>query len=201
MKILYVIPYFAPKHGGDVNVCYNLIKQLVKRGHEVTIITTDFEFDDEYAKSIVGAHVNTFKCIVNLNSFLYSPKMKKWLRNNIKDFNIVHLHTYRSYQNNVIHQYTKKYKIPYVVQAHGSLPIMIQKQKLKKIYDRLWGHKILTNASRVLALNSTEADQYREMGVNGNNIVMIPNGIDQCKFENLPTKGQFKKRYGTYWGK
>jgi len=49
MNILYVLPYFNPKNGGDVNVCANIAKQFVKRGHEVTILTTDFEIDVDEA--------------------------------------------------------------------------------------------------------------------------------------------------------
>jgi glycogen synthase len=45
MKILQVIPFFSPKFGGSLTVAYNLSKELAKRNHEVTIITTYFEFD------------------------------------------------------------------------------------------------------------------------------------------------------------
>jgi len=31
MKILQVIPFFSPRFGGDVNVCYNLSKYLAKK--------------------------------------------------------------------------------------------------------------------------------------------------------------------------
>lgn len=67
MKILQLIPYFTPKRGGDVNVCYNLSKQLAKGGRDVTIITTDFEFDEIYAKSLefLGIKVLSFHCIAN----------------------------------------------------------------------------------------------------------------------------------------
>jgi len=66
MRILQVIPYFTPKRGGDVNVVYNLSKQLVSRGHEVTVITTDFEFDEGYAKSLARVRIIPFKVIVRI---------------------------------------------------------------------------------------------------------------------------------------
>jgi len=108
MKILQVIPFFTPARGGSVTVSYYLSKELSKSGHEVTIITTDFEFDEEYAKSIEGVNVISFKCIANHGLFLYSPSMKKWLRDNINNFDVVHLHNFRSYQNNVVYKYAKK---------------------------------------------------------------------------------------------
>lgn len=134
MKILQVVPFFTPARGGSVVVVYYLSEELSKRGHEVTIITTDFEFDEEYAKAIEkkGVKVIVFKCVANIGLFLLSPGMKKWLIEEIKEFDIVHLHNLRSYQNVIIHRHAEKYGIPYVLQAHGSVSRIIEKQKLKK---------------------------------------------------------------------
>ena len=196
MKILHVIPYFTPKRGGDVNVCYNLSKQLVESGHEVTILTTDFEFNEKYAKSLKSVKVITFNCIANLSLFLYSPEIKKWLGENIKYFDVIHLHTYRSYQNNIVHNYSKKYKIPYVLQAHGSVLPFFTKQRLKKLYDLVWGNRILKDASKVIALTKTEAEQYKKMSVDENRIGVVPNGINLSEYENLPDNGIFRSKYG-----
>jgi hypothetical protein len=42
-KILQIIPYFvsAWDRGGPLNVAYNLSKELMKRGHEINVYTTD----------------------------------------------------------------------------------------------------------------------------------------------------------------
>lgn len=196
MRILQVISYFTPRKGGDVNVCCNISKQLAMRGHEVTVITTDLEFDNEYAESIrkLGVKVIPFSCVANISMFLMSPSIKNWLKANIYQYNVIHMHNFRSYQNNEVLHYAKKYNVPYVLQAHGSLPYFA-KQNLKKLYDFVWGNKILHNASRVIALHKTEADQYKKMGVVENKIEIIPNGIDLSEYERLPERGQFRKRY------
>lgn len=197
MKILQVIAYFTPKRGGDVNVCYNISKQLALRGHDVTIITSDFEFDQNYADSIkeFGVRVIPFHCIANLSLFLVSPSIKKWLKANIDKYDIIHMHNYRSYQNNHIHYFARKYKVPYILQAHGSILPIFAKQHLKILYDFVWGNRILQDAAKVIALNKTEVDQYMKMGVSNNKIEVIPNGIDLFEFENLPKKGQFKRKF------
>ena len=183
--------------GGDVNVCYNLSKQLAKRGHDVIIITTDFEFDKGYAKILeeMGASVIPFHTMVNIKLFLISPNMNKWLKKEIKDFDVIHVHNFRSYQNVIVYRYAKKYGIPYVLQAHGSLPRIIEKQMLKKIYDWVWGTKMLNAASTLIALTETEAEQYGEMGVYEDKIKIVPNGIDLSEYDNLPEKGEFRKKY------
>lgn len=195
MKILQVIPYFTPKRGGDVNVVYNLSRQLIKKGHGVTIITTDFEFEKGYAKTLNKIQVIPFKCIANIGLFLISPSMKKWLKRNIKNFDIIHLHDFRSYQNYIVHYYAKKHDIPYILQAHGSVLPFFQKQKFKKLYDWVWGYRILREASKVIALTKTEAEQYKKMGVDEDKIEIVPNGIDLSEYENLPEKGEFRKKY------
>lgn len=179
MKILQVIQFFAPQFGGTVNVVYNLSKELSKRGHDVTIITTDFEFDEEYSKSIekYGVKVIPFNCILNLSSFFYSPSMKKWLSTNITKFDAVHMHNFRSYQNNVVYKYVIKHKIPYVLQAHGSILQIFQKKSLKKLYDVFYGKKILKNAAKLIAVSDLEKEQYKKLGICESRIEKIPNGL------------------------
>jgi glycosyltransferase involved in cell wall biosynthesis len=195
MKILQVIPYFTPKRGGDVNVVYNISKHLMKIGHEITIVTTNFEFDKDYANSLDGINVIPFKSIANIGMMLFSPAMKKWLRNEIRKFDVIHLHTFRSYQNNLICYYTKKFGIPYVLQAHGSVLPFFARQRSKKIFDKIWGYGILKDAAKVIALNKTEVEQYKKMGVDEDKIEIVPNGIDLSEYRNLPRKGEFRSKY------
>jgi glycosyltransferase involved in cell wall biosynthesis len=195
MKILHVIPYFNPKRGGDVNVCYNLAKHLAKKGHEVTIYTTDYEYDEEFSKSLKDVKIVSFHCRFNLALFLYTPKIKKTLKREIKNFDIVHLHGFRTYQNAIVSHFAKKHNVSCILQAHGDMPIILEKQKLKKLYDYIWGNKILKYISKAIALTDLEVEQYKEFGVNESKIEIIPNGIDLSIFVNLPKKGKFREKY------
>lgn len=197
MKILQVTQRFNPKHGGGVNVVFNLSKYLAKRGHEVTIISTDCGFDEKYAESIrkEGVEMIPFRGITNVCLFIPSPDMKKWLAENINNYDIIHLNAARAYQNNIVYKYAKKYNIPYVLQAHGSVLRIVERQRLKKIYDLVWGYKILRETSKVIALSYTEAEAYKVMGVNEGKVEIVPNGVDLSKFSDLPEKGEFRKKY------
>jgi len=113
----------------------------------------------------------------------------------VRNFDIVHIHGYRTFQNLVIYHFVKKYKIPYVLQAHGSLPRTMVKKKLKLVYDLFFGYRLLRDASKVVALSRVEADQYRAMGVPEEKIEVIPNGIDLSEYAELPPKGAFKKKF------
>lgn len=198
MKILQVIQFFTPARGGSVAVPYTLSKELAKKGHDVTIITSDFEFDKEYAGSIekYGVNVIPFKCTINIASLMYSPKMKEWLKENLNDFDIIHMHNYRTYQNNIVYYYAKKMNIPYILQAHGSLMEFVQKKELKKVYDFFLGHKLLKNAEKLIAVSGIESKQYQKIGLDEQKIVVIPNSLDLNRLRNLPEKGSFKTKLG-----
>ena len=85
MKILQVIPCFAPAwdYGGPLRVCYELSKELVQRGHEVTVYTTDaFNSKNRITKSeevIDGIRVRRFKnlsnSLANKHNIFLSPDM------------------------------------------------------------------------------------------------------------------------------
>jgi len=46
MRILYVTPTFVPSHfGGVKEVSYQLSKNMVQRGHDVVVFTTDADSD------------------------------------------------------------------------------------------------------------------------------------------------------------
>lgn len=197
MKILHVIPYFTPRRGGDVTVCSNLAKQMSLEGHDVTVITTDFELDHNFADSHreMGVQVVPFKTYVNIALFLYSPLMMTWLRDNLKTYDIVHLHDFRTYQNNVVSQWAKKFGVPYVLQPHGSLPRIIEKQVLKKIYDLNWGKRLVTRAAAVIAVSEAEIQQIISMGWENTRLFTVPNGVDIEKFSQPVADGRFRERY------
>ena len=200
MKILHVIPFFSPKFGGSVTVCYELSKELVRHNHDVTVITTDFGFDMDYADSIRAEKVDVipFHNLVNFGLFLYSPSMKKWLKKNLHLYDVIHLHNYRSYQNNIVCKYAKKFNVPYVVQPHGSLPRLVEKKGLKKFYDLVWGNNILKCASNIIAVSGSEVEQFRQVGIPDEMITVIPNGVTYISPTDLPPAGQFREQYGIH---
>ena len=204
MKILQVIPYFYPAwtYGGPVRIAYELSKRLVERGHDVTVYTTDALDKSSRLRSggktldIDGIKVYYFKNLSNnlaFNHHLFiSPGMILPMRGKCQNFDILHLHDFRGFQSLVAHHYAKKHGLPYVLQAHGEIPRIAQKQMLKKMFDLFIGYKILRDASKVIAVTKTEAEQYESMSVSEDKIEIIPNGIDLSEFENLPKRGEFR---------
>ena len=206
MKILHVASFFKPswEAGGIVRVCYEQSVQLVARGHDVTVYTTDgFKHRLKVKKNkrlnVDGIKVYYFRNLSNIlaRTNLCIPYFLPYVaKKELQNFDIIHIHTLRGLNALPIWYYAKKYKIPYVLQAHGSVLPFFQKQGLKNLFDLLFGYRILNDASKVIALTNTEAEQYIKMGVDKNKIEIVPNGIDLSKYENLPDKGIFRMKYG-----
>jgi len=206
MKILQVVPYFPPAYafGGPVKVAYQISKELIKKGHEVVVYTTDVkDFDSRLEMNsnniVEGMKVHRFRnlslTLVKKLKLFITPQFALSAGKEVKEFDIIHLHEYRTFQNIIIRHYACKYGVPYVLQAHGSLPRIMAWRKLKWTYDLFFGYRLLRDASKVIALSRVEAEQYRIMGVLEEKIAIIPNGIDLSEYAELSPRGAFKRKF------
>lgn len=201
MKILQLFDFFSPHGGGTVNLLYKLSQALAQRGHEVVIYTSDFKLDQEYIDSLREVKVYPFHCLSSLAEFYLTPGMVGEARKRLKDFDIIHLHCFRSFQNIVIHHYAMKCGIPYVLDTHGSLPRRVAGERgvkwlLRWLFDVASGRRILRDATRVIAGNGFGASEYMGVGIEDEKIALIPYFFPIEDFCDLPSPGQFRNRYG-----
>lgn len=206
MKILEVVPVFSDPFGGPVTVVRSISKELAKR-HEVVVYTTtalDPKHDlDPHEEEANGYRVIYFKrtlkqlCYSGLFGQLnLSYGMMQAVKKNLREFDVVHIHSWRQFPDVLVHHYAKKYGIRYILQTHGSLPRIYTKNELKWLYDVFFGFRLLNDASSVIALSQTERWQFRSMGVPEDKIAIVPNGIDLTGYDSIPVDGSFKKKAG-----
>jgi rhamnosyl/mannosyltransferase len=122
MKILNVIAYFHPHEGGAETVCLNLSREMVARGHQVTVMTSNIS-----SSVIPDIKENTTMLegikIIRLNSVVLPGRLPYMigLGNKIveyNDFDIVNVHTpYPSIAREIIKVHDKL-KVPIVVTHH-----------------------------------------------------------------------------------
>jgi glycosyltransferase involved in cell wall biosynthesis len=203
MKILQVCSKFHHSvASGSTKVAYDISRELAKKGHSVTVYTSNMR--DKYAKigsrfeKVEGVSVHRFQSIGTAATremeIFITPNIIARLKNDIHLFGVIHLHEYRNFQNIIVYYFARRYGIPYILQAHGSIP-RIGKRFRKWLYDVLFGYRLLRDASKVIALSEIEAKEYAQAGVSRAKIAIIPNGIDLEEYRNLPPKGTFRKRF------
>lgn len=200
MRILQVIPVFYARSGGPVKVVRSLSKELAKE-HQVTVYTTSaLDSKHDFQKSpksveLDGFRIKYFPRMPIFTDFNISPTMAKAVQRNLQKYDIVHLHSWRQFQDMIIHHYANKYKVPYLINTHGSLRRIIAKRRLKWLYDMLFGYRVLRDASKVIASNSMEAEEQKRWGVPNEKIEILPNGIDLSEYSDLPPRESFRKEF------
>lgn len=205
-KILIIIstPPFAWETGGCARGTYEMCKELAKT-NTVNLLTTDiYTPTKRYDQNKLIEVIDNVKIIrFNVLSYYLAWKykiylslgMNKFIKNKVKEYDVVHLHDLISPQAVVTAYYCKKFNIPYVFSAHGSLFWLKQNGILNKLYYK-FGLNIIKEASKLIALNDIEKNQYIELGGDPKNIEIVPNSIDNKDYENLPKPGHFRKKYG-----
>ncbi len=195
MKILEVTNLFSPMYGGVPAAAFQISKHLAKRGHNVTLYTSDFDVSQEYINSIPQVKVKAFKTVSSIANFHFTPDMVRTAKKEVGTFDVIHLHNFRTYQNIVVAQYANRGGAPYVLQAYGGVLPVFQKQGMKKIFDLFWGYSLLRNAGAVVAGGEAEVEEYRKMGVVPEKIVIGPHLYEVEPFRKLPPCGQFRQKF------
>lgn len=208
MNILHVTLGFLPAvgWGGPVQIVYNNARELILRGHRVTVYCTNLF--DKHRK--IQPH--TFEDVVDDIRVVYfdawripfwrgtlgpvwCPDLPSRLRRELPSFDIVHLNGYRNPMNLQIVNTLESSHTPLVVQPHGAMPIIVNSFFVKRMYDLLLGKRELARAQAFIALQDSEREQILAHGVPAKKIVVIPNGLDpQTRTLNVQP-GFFRRRY------
>ncbi|WP_292520015.1 glycosyltransferase [Methanoculleus sp.] len=207
MKILQVTPFFKPiwESGGVARVAYDIAHNLHAKGHEITVYTTNRsiypnDLPTNRLTSVDGMNVYYFENLRRYLPITAPPVMPYYMpaiaRREIAQFDVIHIHDHRTLLTVIASHYGRKYGVPYVLQAHGALPQDTGSRRMKRLYDMVWARKVILGAAGVIALNETEAERYREVGVDEERITIVPNGIDLAEYPNLPPRGRFRAAWG-----
>ena len=208
MNILQVAPLFtaSPQDFGSgvVRVVYQVSKELVKRGHAVTICTSssaDGVSSHKQIKNTInpvildGIRVFFFPYSISYNLFYFTPQVLPYLKKNLDTFDVAHLHDVRSFQSIITHHYARERGFPYVLQLHGSYLGTIKGSKLMWLLDTVLSNKVLRDSKRVIALTNTEVEYYRKKGIASGAIDVVGNGVEIPQYCGETAAGRFREKF------
>lgn len=177
LKILQIVPYFLPYHGGQERYVYNLSKYLVKMGHEVHVATSNYP-DNGKDEIIDGITIKRYKCLARPLGNPLTPGMLL-LGNEIKKFDIVHTHNEHSFAAMVAAYIRRRTDVPLILTCHGQL-IFGSKMAdyFEKVYSRIIGRGIFKAADRIISLSSSDLNYISSLGIDSKKISILPNAID-----------------------
>lgn len=181
MKIAQITPYFLPHTGGVERYVYNLSKRLISEGHTVEVITSNVP-EGRTFDVVDGIPVRRLRCIGEplRNPFVPSVFL---LLDELKKFDIIHVHNLYSSLALSIPLLKKFCKIPLVLTHHGRLvygdPV---KDTCVKIYEKSIKKIILKFVDSTVVLSESDAQYILSSKLSNGNIKILPNAINPADF-------------------
>ncbi len=205
MKILKLLVRFPPAPGGVEFQRLRILKELVKRGHDVEVFCSDLyteipwkRLDGPYSL-VEDIPVRRFKAYSLPGELKYSlmPSMiaavlkGKW--------DIVHAHSYGFYPSHVgaIAKRTGRGQFVFTPHLHPGSTTWggERRRRARGLYDKYLSKRVISAANKIICVSEGEMKYAVESGIDSEKIVIVPDCVDVSRFEGLK-EGSFKMKYG-----
>ena len=210
LEILHVTPYCedAWAYGGIPRVVGALGEGLARRGHRVSVLTTDARdgrsrLPRHAWQTASGVEVRAFRNLSNVAAyhlqFFVPPGLAIALRSkrfDVTRFDIAHLHGCHHLPGVWASRALGRAGVPYVLSPHGTALRIERRRAAKWLFDITLGRRVLPKAARVAVVSEAERLQLRGLGVEAARLRHLPNPLQLEEFDRLPPRGRFRATYG-----
>ena len=151
MKILHIIPSVNPEGGGPIEGITQLSPVMITHSCKIEILSLDAPDSAAVKECPMTVHAMG----PGLGLYGYSSKLKPWLNDHIKDFDIFIVNGIWQYHSFAAHSVFKKHNQAYYLFTHGMLDPWFKRayplKHLKKCLYWLWGeYPVIRDAKKVL---------------------------------------------------
>lgn len=207
MRILHVVPYYeqAWAYGGIPRLATTMTRALARRGHRVTVCTTDV--CDERSRASAekangdGLDVRMFRNLSNSLAYhlqFFTPLgLRRYMRRAAATFDVAHIHACHNLPGVIAAAELSRAGVPYVISPNGTAVPIERRIVAKRLFALSAGRSILPGAARVVAVSQAEARQLRVMGLSEAAIAQIPNPLDTSEFDCAVDADRFRTRMHT----
>jgi glycosyltransferase involved in cell wall biosynthesis len=189
LRILHVVPSYYPavRYGGPIRSVQALCAALVRRGHDVSVYTTNVDGDRdsdvplEEPVALEGVMVNYFR-VPTLRRLYFSPSLARRLRHTVGGFDVIHLHSIFLWPTYAAARAAEKARVPYVISPRGMLVgegIRRKSRLVKSAWIRLIERRSLAHAARLHVTADIEADEAQALGLKLPARICVPNGVSR----------------------
>ena len=209
LRILHVTPYFtaAWAYGGIPRIATTLVREQVRRGHRVTVCTTDAATASGRAGAVPldlqpcpappdalrSGRSATSRTASAYHCQLFLPwGLGAFLKEHARDFDVAHLHACRNLPVTLAARHLRSAGVPYVCAPNGTAPVIERRRLQKWAYDRLIGSRDLPGAQAVIAVTDAERRQLEAFGVAADRIRVVPNPVDLDEHAAPVARGRFR---------
>ena len=212
LRILRVVPFYAPAYGygGPVVHSVNISKQQAALGHDVRVFTTNILKHDLISKELpkfevidnIKIHRFPIRYRLGQSHYFITPTLPfaffKY------QYDLIHVHSLRTFQNNVATIISKLRNKPFVFTAHGTLRSMYllelfnnkkNEANRMRFYDLFFKKFFLNVVDRVIVHSKHEKLWTLKFNVPEEKIRVIPHGINLENFSNVTFRENFIRKY------
>jgi glycosyltransferase involved in cell wall biosynthesis len=179
MRIAFVTATYPPYEAGTGNVCMHHAIEMVKRGHDVTVITAS-QGDPTIMTIEDGIKIIRYKPLFTIGNAPFLPQLLC-----LRNYDVLHLHFPFYFGSEMIFLINKIKKIKYVLTYHNDVIRKGFVGWLLKYYNTIQNYLIMKSASRIFVLsddfsnNSLNKTIFRNLKEKTD---IIPNGVDSDIF-------------------
>jgi glycosyltransferase involved in cell wall biosynthesis len=187
-KIIQITTFFHPVIGGVEQHVLELSKELVKKGHQVTIFCSDSTRTKKRIKKLeqnIGKiKIFRFKTLISISQFykIYPGLFFKLFKS---DYDIVHVHGFRKLEVYIALLVSKLKNKKVIVTTHNPFPTTDRSKLLQlfvNFHDITIGKVLCRYIDRIICLNKSEIKYLKQFNIKEKNISIIPNGISDYSF-------------------
>ena len=155
-------------------------------GHSVDVATTNVDGPGNsdvalcQPVDIDGVRVRYFPCGIGRRVY-WSPAMRRWLKSELKHYDIAHLHSVFLWPTWIAAKMAKRKGIPYVLSPRGMLvqSLINSKSRIKKsIWIQLVEKGNVQGAEIVHLTSVLEWEEMKSLGLKHKKVRIVANGID-----------------------
>jgi glycosyltransferase involved in cell wall biosynthesis len=181
-----------------------MTRALARRGHHVTVLTTDVRDARARASSVSAARerveVRMFPNLSNALAYhfqFFTPVGLRACVNEIAaSFDVAHLHACHNLPGVIAASALLRAGVPYVVSPNGTARPIERRVVAKRLFAATLGRRVLADAAKVIAVSAAEAAQLEHLGLEAASLATIPNPIDDAEFGRAPDGSTFRRSRG-----
>ncbi len=205
MKILFTSQAYYPflETGGPATKIRSIASRLGERGHSVSVLTADLGVERSqiplntielypWGTLSTEAEVQTyyFRSLAQYRALTVNPDVIRFLRVNLQEFPIAHIYGLYDLFGPTTALYCSRRKVPYILEPMGMMRPIVRNIGLKRFYQFVLGDRVVHNARYLVATSPQEKQEFLELGVNEDRIVIRRNGIEGP--EEIPGSRRFR---------
>jgi glycosyltransferase involved in cell wall biosynthesis len=208
MRLLHITQSYYPflDRGGPTVKVRALARRLAASGHDVTVLTADLGFDEAIRKAAGATEtrwgfearesaVETIylRSRARYRSLTWNPRVAVFCRERLRAYDITHIYGLYDLLGPRVASACRRVARPYIVEPMGMFLPIVRNIRLKRLYHRALGSRMLEGANRVVATSEQEKQELVDGGVPPSKVIVRRNGIEGPDY--LPPAGSFRNQW------